>query len=50
MAYTLDISLRFLASSAVGKGSIARADELIAGYWTRILKAGNASLAAVGRE
>ena len=50
MAYTLDISLRFLASSAVGKGSIARADELIAGYWTRILKAGNASLAVVGRE
>jgi 1-acyl-sn-glycerol-3-phosphate acyltransferase len=50
MAYTLDISLRFLASSAVGRGSIARADELIAGYWTRILRSGNASLSAAGRE
>lgn len=50
MAYTLDISARFLASVAVGKGSIARADELIAGYWTRIFKSGNASLSAVGRD
>ncbi len=50
IAYTLEISLRFLASAAVGHGSIARADALIAGYWTRILQAGNASLSVVGRE
>ena len=50
MLYTLDISARFLASAAVGRGSVARADELIDGYWRRIFKAGNASLSVEGRE
>jgi 1-acyl-sn-glycerol-3-phosphate acyltransferase len=48
--YTLDISLRFLAAAAVGRGSVAVADRLIAGYWPRILRAGNARLTVVGRE
>jgi 1-acyl-sn-glycerol-3-phosphate acyltransferase len=50
IGYTLDISTRFLASAAVGNGSIARADELIAGYWTRILRSGNCQLSVSGRE
>ncbi len=49
IAYTLDISSRFLASLAVGKGTIARADELIDGYWRRILTSGNARLSVVGK-
>ncbi len=48
--YTLDISLRFLGAAALGRGSVARADALIAGYWPRVLRAGNAKLTVVGRE
>jgi 1-acyl-sn-glycerol-3-phosphate acyltransferase len=48
--YTLDISVRFLAAAALGRGSVAAGDKLIAGYWPRILRAGNARLAVVGRE
>ncbi len=50
IAYTLDISLRFLADVAVGRGSIDAAERLIAGYWPRVLRAGNAQLSVVGRE
>jgi 1-acyl-sn-glycerol-3-phosphate acyltransferase len=50
IGYTLDISARFLASAAVGNGTVARADELIDGYWRRILASGNARLIAEGRE
>lgn len=50
IAYTLDISLRFLAAAAVGRGTIAMAERLIAGYWRRILRSGDAQLSAVGRE
>jgi 1-acyl-sn-glycerol-3-phosphate acyltransferase len=50
VAYTLDISIRFLASVAAGNGTIARADELISGYWTRILRSGNCQLSVSGRE
>ena len=48
--YTLDISLRFLGAAALGRGSIDKADRLIAGYWPRVLRAGNAKLTVVGRE
>jgi 1-acyl-sn-glycerol-3-phosphate acyltransferase len=48
--YTLDISLRFLLAQAWGRGSIAYGDRLVAGYWRRILQAGNAKLTVVGRE
>ena len=50
MWYTLDISARFLAAAAVGRGSVACADRLIDGYWRRIFQAGNASLMVEGRE
>ena len=50
MGYTLDISSRFLVKCAVGKGTVAAADELIDGYWRRILSSGNASLRASGRH
>ena len=50
IGYTLDISARFLASAAVGNGTVARADELIDGYWRRIMMSGNARLLAEGRE
>ncbi|MBM4281483.1 MAG: 1-acyl-sn-glycerol-3-phosphate acyltransferase [Deltaproteobacteria bacterium] len=48
--YTLDISLRFLWAAARGRGSVAVGDRLIAGYWPRILRSGNAKLSVVGRE
>jgi 1-acyl-sn-glycerol-3-phosphate acyltransferase len=48
--YTLDISARFLAASAVGRGSIALADRLLDGYWRRIFQSGNARLLVEGRE
>lgn len=48
--YTLDISARFLASAAVGQGSIAVADKLLDGYWRRIFQSGNARLIVEGRE
>ena len=50
MWYTLDISARFLAAAAVGRGSVACADRLIDGYWRRIFQAGNASLTVEGQE
>lgn len=51
MLYTVDISVRFLSSWAVGRGTVQRADELINGrYWPRILRAGNAELTATGRH
>lgn len=50
MGYTLDISSRFLASALVGKGSVARADELLDSYWRRILSSGNVTLRATGRH
>jgi 1-acyl-sn-glycerol-3-phosphate acyltransferase len=50
MGYTLSISSRFLASWAVGRGSVARADGLIDWYWQRIFESGNAELSATGRE
>jgi 1-acyl-sn-glycerol-3-phosphate acyltransferase len=50
MSYTLDISSRFLASALVGKGSVARADELLDSYWRRILSSGNSTLKASGRH
>jgi 1-acyl-sn-glycerol-3-phosphate acyltransferase len=50
MLYTLDISSKFLLSSAIGRGTVARADKLIDGYWRRILKSGNAQLTARGRH
>lgn len=48
--YTLDISVRFLASAALGRGSIAVADRLLDGYWRRILQSGNCRLVVEGRE
>lgn len=50
MGYTLDISARFLASGLVGRGTIARADELLDGWAQRIFRSGNASLEVHGRE
>jgi len=50
MLYTLDISSRFLANAAIGRGSVACADRLIDGYWRRILSSGNCELSATGRE
>jgi 1-acyl-sn-glycerol-3-phosphate acyltransferase len=50
IAYTLDISLRFLWAAARGRGSIALADQLIDGYWRRVLRSGNACLTSTGRE
>lgn len=49
VGYTLDISARFLALCAVGKGTIAAADRLIDGYWRRILTSANTRLTASGR-
>jgi 1-acyl-sn-glycerol-3-phosphate acyltransferase len=48
--YTLDISARFLASAAIGRGTVARGDELLDGYWRRIFQSGNARLVVEGRE
>lgn len=48
--YTLDISARFLAAAAVGRGSIPVADALIDGYWRRIFQSGNCRLIVAGRE
>jgi 1-acyl-sn-glycerol-3-phosphate acyltransferase len=48
--FTADISARFLAAAAIGKGSVELADGLIDGYWRRILMSGNAKLVAEGRE
>ena len=50
MLYTLDISARFLGGALIGKGSVALGDELLASYWTRIFKSGNATLQARGRK
>src|SRR5689334_16739407 len=48
--YTLDISARFLAAAAIGKGSVQYGDGLLDGYWRRIFRAGNARLEVEGRE
>ena len=48
--YTLDISARFLAAAAIGRGSIPVADRLIDGYWRRIFQSGNCRLIVSGRE
>jgi 1-acyl-sn-glycerol-3-phosphate acyltransferase len=48
--YTLDISARFLAAAAVGRGSVAVADRLLDGYWRRIFQSGNCRLIVEGRE
>ena len=50
VAYTLNISCRFLASSLVGQGSVARGDELLSWWAERIFRAGNAGLTAEGLE
>jgi len=51
IAYTMDISARFLAKNLIGQGTIAAADALIDGrYWRRILQGGNARLSVVGRD
>jgi 1-acyl-sn-glycerol-3-phosphate acyltransferase len=50
VGYTLNISVRFLASCMVGRGSLQRADELLNWYWRKILNSGNATLMAEGRE
>ncbi len=50
IGYTLDISCRFLVSSVVGKGSIARGDELLSWWAEKILRAGNAGLTVEGLE
>lgn len=50
MGYTLDISMRFLASDLMGRGSLERGDELLR-WWARsILTAGNVALVADGQE
>lgn len=48
--YTLDISARFLAAAAMGRGSLATADRLLDGYWRRIFQSGNCRLLVEGRE
>lgn len=50
IGYTLNISARFLAAQAVGKGTVARADELIAWYWRKIMQAGLVTLIARDRH
>lgn len=50
MGYTLNISCRFLGSSMIGKGSIARGDELLSWWAEKILRAGNVGLTAEGLE
>ena len=50
MGYTLKISAQFLLSAFAGKGSVQRADDLIAWYWKRIFISGNATLIAEGRD
>lgn len=50
MGYTLDISSRFLMSSAVGNGTIQRCDDLLDSYWRRIFTSGNAEFAVEGRH
>jgi 1-acyl-sn-glycerol-3-phosphate acyltransferase len=47
---TLDISLRYLASDLVGRGGLARADELLQGWSRDILGYGNLQLGTRGRE
>jgi len=50
MAYTLNISVRFLGSSVLGHGSLARGDELLSWWAEKILRAGNTGLTVFGRE
>ncbi len=50
IGYTLNISCRFLASSVMGQGSIARGDELLSWWAEKIMRAGNAGLTAEGLE
>ena len=50
MAYTLNISFRFLASHVVGNGTISRADELLSWWAEKIFRAGNARLTVSGQE
>ena len=50
VGYTLDISLRFLARTLVGRGTVESADRLLAGYWKRIFKSGNGSLQVAGQQ
>lgn len=47
---TLDISVRFLSSSALGRGSIERADELLVGWSEDIFRYGSATLSVSGRQ
>lgn len=50
IAYTLDISTRFLARSMVGTGTVESADNLLDGYWKRIFRSANGELSVKGRE
>jgi 1-acyl-sn-glycerol-3-phosphate acyltransferase len=50
MGYTLNISARFLVDSFFGKGTVARADELLDWYWRQVFQSGNATLLAEGRD
>lgn len=47
---TLDISARFLAAAAVGRGSLELADTLLRGWSTDIFRYGSATLTVTGRE
>lgn len=50
VVYTLNISVRFLASALVGRGTVQRCDELLSWYWRRILGSGGATLRVQGRQ
>jgi 1-acyl-sn-glycerol-3-phosphate acyltransferase len=47
---TLDISAKFLAAAAVGRGSLELADTLLRGWATDIFRYGSATLTVTGRE
>lgn len=50
IAYTLDISARFMIAAMLGRGSHALANRLIDGYWRRVLGAGHVTLQVVGDQ
>ncbi len=50
MFYTFDISARFLAACAVGKGTISECDRLMDTYWRRIFMSGNGRVSRVGAQ
>lgn len=50
MAYTMNISVRFLSASVIGRGSVARGDALLSWWAEKIFRAGNAGLSVYGRE